>query len=117
MDDLVVFCADVGSVSTGNFGWARSEPRDGTVVEHDSSSPAGLADAVASELEQRRPVALGFECPLFVPVPAAATALGAGRNGEGDRAWSAGAGTGALATGVVQAAWVLDVIKQRAVDQ
>jgi hypothetical protein len=32
--------------------------------------------------------------------------LGLARQGEGDRAWWAGAGTAALATGLVQAAWV-----------
>ena len=43
----------------------------------------------------------------------AAAALGAGRAGEGNRPWSAGAGTGALATGLVQAAWVLAAIRTR----
>ena len=56
---------------------------------------------------------LGFECPVFVPVPDLHSALGAARNGEGNRAWSAGAGAGALATGVVQAAWVLRAIRVR----
>jgi len=113
MRDLVVFCADVGSVKAGNFGWARTEPAAPLVAEYDSSRPTDLADAVAGELLNDRPVALGFECPLFVPVPAVDTALGAARSGEGNRAWSAGAGTGALATGLVQAAWVLRAIRAR----
>lgn len=116
MRDLVVFCADVGSVRSGHFGWARSYSSQAPVVEHDSSSPADLADAVVAELIAGRPVALGFECPLFVPVPAAVMKLGAGRGGEGNRAWSAGAGTGALATGLVQAAWVLAAIRSHPVD-
>jgi len=111
MRDLVVFCADVGSVKAGNFAWARTELQAASIADHDSSSPTDLASAVAEELGDGRPVALGFECPLFVPVPAADTALGAGRSGEGNRAWSAGAGTGALATGLVQAAWVLAAIR------
>jgi hypothetical protein len=116
MDGLTVFCADVGSVKNGNFSWARGASEEGPVLEHDSSSPEHLADAVADELHAGHPVALGFECPLFVPVPAAALALGAARIGEGNRAWSAGAGTGALATGLVQAAWVLAAIKTRCPD-
>jgi hypothetical protein len=48
---------------------------------------------------------------LFVPVPNPDIALGAGRSGEGNRPWSAGAGSGALATGLVQTAWVLAAIK------
>jgi hypothetical protein len=117
MDGLVVFCADVGSVKAGNFGWARSEPQTHTGVDCDSSSPVHLADAVVDELHAGRPVALGFECPLFVPVPVDAAALGTGRVGEGNRPWSAGAGTGALATGLVQAAWVLASIRTRCPDE
>jgi hypothetical protein len=117
MEGLVVFCADVGSVKAGNFGWARTEPEADSVVEYDGSRPEHLADAVVQELHAGRPVALGFECPLFVPVPAAATGLGAARIGEGNRAWSAGAGTGALATGLVQAAWVLAAIRTQCPDE
>jgi hypothetical protein len=113
MRDLVVFCADVGSVRSGNFGWARSERDAPSVADYDSSSPADLAKATVHELLSGRPVALGFECPLFVPVPDLDSALGAARKGEGNRAWSAGAGVGALATGLVQAAWVLRAIRAR----
>ncbi len=86
------------------------------VQDRDSSSPAHLAEAVVAELHLGRPVALGFECPLFIPVPESADMLGAARAGEGNRAWSAGAGTGALATGLVQAAWVLAAIRHRCTD-
>jgi hypothetical protein len=40
-------------------------------------------------------------------------ALGKGRAGEGNRPWSAGAGSGALTTGLVQTAWVLAAIRAR----
>lgn len=109
MDELAVFCADVGSVRSGNFGWACSLST-GEAQDHDSSSPADLAEAVADQLHRGKPAALGFECPLFVPVPASVGRLGAARKGEGNRAWSAGAGAGALATGLVQTAWVLSAI-------
>lgn len=111
MEDLVVFCADVGSVRRGNFGWACSAVKETDVVDHDSSSPHDLAKAVVNELTAGRPVALGFECPLFVPVPEKVASLGAGRGGEGNRPWSAGAGAGSLATGLVQAAWVLRAVR------
>jgi hypothetical protein len=111
MHDLVIFCADVGSVKAVNFGWARTISDASIVEEDDASSPADLAVAVLNELSADRPVALGFECPLFVPVPAAAVTLCSARVGEGNRPWSAGAGAGALATGLVQAAWVLATIR------
>jgi len=117
MRDLVVFCADVGSVKSGNFGWARSETQGASVADFDTSRPADLAEAVVGDLRGGRPVALGFECPLFVPVPSLDTALGAARAGEGNRAWSAGAGSGALATGLVQVAWVLAAVRARCPDE
>jgi hypothetical protein len=58
------------------------------------------------------PVALGFECPLFVPLNLQPEALTTARSGEGSRPWSAGAGCGALATGLVQVAWILRKIRQ-----
>ncbi len=75
-----------------------------------------MVDAIADDLASGTPVALGFECPLFVPVPEEALRLGAARVGEGNRSWSAGAGTGALATGIVQAAWILERLRNRVPD-
>jgi hypothetical protein len=117
LSDLVVFCADVGSVSMGRFGWARSQTMGGVDEVHDTSKPSHLVDAVCAELAAGRPVALGFECPLFVPVPVDQMALGRARAGEGNRSWSAGAGTGALTTGLVQAAWVLEALRSRNRDE
>lgn len=57
-------------------------------------------------------VALGFECPAWIPVPQNAIDLGAKRNGEGRYPWSAGAGAGALATGLAQIAWILRNLNQ-----
>ncbi len=113
LSDLVVFCADVGSVVKGRFGWARSESPGDVEEVHDASKPSDLVEAVCAELAASRPVALGFECPLFVPVPVDEMALGRARSGDGNRSWSAGAGTGALATGLVQAAWVLEAVRGR----
>jgi len=115
--NLAVYCADVGSVSAGRFGWARSKPATGFEETYDTSMPSDLVDAVCAELHAGNPVALGFECPLFVPVPRDQTALGRARVGEGNRSWSAGAGTGALATGLVQAAWVLESIRRHHPDE
>jgi hypothetical protein len=106
LNRLLVACADVGSIAEGNFGWADSDGDEGIL-------PSELAAKVAAALSDQRPVALGFECPLFVPLPEAESELGKRRIGEGNRAWSAGAGCGALATGLVQAAWTLRAIRER----
>lgn len=111
----VIYAADIGSVTAGNFGWARLDvQRDSVRVEHDGGTEiADLVEAVAHDLASRRGVALGFECPLFVPVPTDAFQLGKARPGEGNRPWSGGPGTGALATGLVETAWILDAIRRR----
>jgi hypothetical protein len=101
-----VICADIGSVAKGNFGWWSSESASG-------NSPSGLSKHVASLLSQNIGVALGFECPLFVPLAENELQLTSARPGEGSRAWSAGAGCGALVTGLVEVAWVLQSIRSQ----
>jgi hypothetical protein len=101
--NVAVICADIGSVVQGHFGWCGDAGSEG-------NAPSSLARHVAGLLSVGRPVALGFECPLFVPLVETEMALTCARPGEGSRAWSAGAGCGALATGLVQVAWVLQQV-------
>lgn len=106
---LLIYCADIGSVSSGNFGWCSEGPTLCTT----GTSMRELAANVANDLRQGSAVALGFECPLFVPLNCQPERLTRARVGEGSRAWSAGAGTGALATGLVQVAWVLREVRRQ----
>ena len=101
------FCADVGSIPKGNFGWASSI--DGKLKSGNDIGifAADIANAIKSECK----VSIGFECPLFIPVRNEPITVAAARTGEGQRSWSAGAGTGALATGMVQSLWVMRRIK------
>src|SRR5690348_16079756 len=94
MENLVVYCADVGSVPLKRFAWVRAET-DGSLSRN--TDIRQLVEMLISDLKAPNPVALGFECPLFVPVPSECVKLGCARLGEGDRAWSAGAGAGSLA--------------------
>ena len=104
MRNLAVVCADIGSTARGNFGWWSSAGCEGTL-------PSTLASHVADRLNAGCPVALGFECPLFIPLSSDEMRLTNARPGEGSRPWSAGAGCGALATGIVQSTWVLQEIR------
>jgi hypothetical protein len=106
IESMIVVCADVGSVAKDNFGWWSSADASG-------SCPSALADHVATLLNSRTPVALGFECPLFVPLAEDQALLTNGRPGEGSRPWSAGAGCASLATGLVQVAWVLQAVRRK----
>lgn len=107
--DLSIYCADVGSESRGRFGWASA--RASRVVRA-GDKLEGLSQAVASDLNRGIPVALGFECPLFIPITPHAADLTRARIGEGSRAWCAGAGAGALATGLGQVVWVLQRVAE-----
>jgi hypothetical protein len=107
---VIVYCADVGSIAAGNFAWARGRP-DGPF--EDGTDIVELASRVADDLDRSRSVALGFECPLFVPLPRDPRLLTQGRPGDGNRAWCAGAGAGALAVGLTEVGWVLRAIRER----
>lgn len=103
-----IYCADIGSVAKNNFGWAATRA-DGT--EADGTSIEEFARRIGISLNEGEPVALGFECPLSVPVPAEPRLLTAARPGEGSRPWSAGAGAAALATGLTEVVWVLRAVR------
>jgi hypothetical protein len=108
-----VFGVDVGSVRRkGGFSWSTAD-----ASRRGQDDPSQLGDVVVSALELRGQVALAFECPLSVPVPAADAAgwthLGRARAGEHNRSWSAGAGAGVLATGLVQLPWLLRYVADR----
>jgi hypothetical protein len=102
---LLVYCADIGSVKTGKFGWARLDVEAEELRGGDDIGE--LAAGLAADLNDARPVALGFECPLFVPLPAEPQELGGARPNEGNRAWSAGAGAGSMAVGLAEVPWIL----------
>lgn len=111
----VVFCADVGSVKTGRFGWARGQ--QGGYGSLRGESMDDLVAAVARDLNAGSLVALRFECPLFVPLRDRPRDLTNGRQGEGNRPWSAGAGAASLAIGLPQVAWVLREIRAQVAEE
>ncbi|MGS2648346.1 hypothetical protein [Streptosporangium sp. G12] len=111
-----VVAVDVGSVRR-NFAWAALDLPARKPVGAGGSHPEGAARVVLEAVAAGLPVALGFEAPLVVPVspvgvPDGWATLGRARQGESvdgcSRPWSAGPGSGALATGLVQLAWVLE---------
>jgi hypothetical protein len=115
MKPVRVVAVDVGSVKS-NFAWAGLDLPGRRPVGAGGRHPEGTALAVLEALADGVPVALGFEAPLMVPVSPVGVdgwmTLGQARQGETvdgrSRPWSAGAGSGALATGLVQLAWVLE---------
>lgn len=112
--DLHVFCADIGSIPNGRFAWARRLP-GGLDEIHDPARIESLVDAVAAHLVVGRPAALGFEMPLFVPVPEEPMQIGKARPCDVDApAWSSSVGASVLATGIPQVAWALQRLRAAA---
>ena len=112
---VLIVGVDIGSVRRkGGFAWTTEDDK-----YHGQDDPLALARVLVTALDSGRQVAVALECPLSVPVPSPAgnawINLGRARVGEGNRSWSAGAGTGALATGLVQLAWLCGYIAEHAV--
>jgi hypothetical protein len=107
LDSIVVWAVDVGSVRQNRLGWCRIRGEE-RATGHDIR---WLVEGVSSDLTRGLSVALGFECPLFVPVPDDPLFLTSARPGEGARSWSAGAGAGALATGLTECVWILEQVR------
>src|SRR6266545_6947444 len=103
MDTISIFAVDVGNPQ--NFAWvcdAGLQGKDGYT----------LATAITSAFTLGRRVALGFECPLFIPVPRHWDAIGKARVGEGNRAWCAGAGATVTTYGLQEVAWTLAQLRR-----
>lgn len=105
----VVAC-DVGSLRSDPcaFAWARIQP--GQPGAQTSTSIEELVDVLRRDAASKIDVALGFEAPLFVPVPNDPRAIGRARLGEGNRPYSVGAGLAVTVMGLQQSAWVLRAV-------
>lgn len=111
---MLIAAADVGSVDKDRFAWfatdAAGNRRGAELNAHD---PVDLAQCIKAALVAGESVALGFECPLALPVPVGAADLGRQRLNEGRHTWSSGGGAAALASGTVQLSWVLRAVGPR----
>ncbi len=116
----LVVCVDVGSIANRRFAWAAATREDGheiaEAVRHVSASLEGghditeTARRVSEALWGGRRVALGFECPGWIPVRDEPAELGRSRPGEGRHPWSGGPGATVLATGIAQISWMLRAV-------
>ena len=99
----VVACLDVGSPQKGNVGWAVLH---GGTPRHGRELPRFL-DLLVSHLGMGRSIALGFECPLYIPKRDDPMLMTGARLGEKGVNWCGGPGGSVLATGLAQVNWVL----------
>jgi|GEM_PF-5713255 len=107
-----IYCADIGSLK--KFAWVCADARDQEIAAVDSiSGPLDvstidhLAHCLSTDLALGLPVALGLECPLYIPVPELSqNMLKARDKREGNRAAFAGAGPGAALAGLQELAYL-----------
>lgn len=110
MNKLSIYCADVGSISAKKFGWAAKRCNEDKIVI--GTEIEDFSSMISDSIRLGEKVAIGFECPLFVPMRSEPKRVNSARKGEGNRSWSAGAGTGALATGLVEVLWVMNAVTE-----
>lgn len=117
LGELRIYCVDVGAVRAGNFAWARLVHNDDPMS---SADPEALVAYLAWDLSDGFPVALGFECPLYVPLAEKVVDTTRSRACEKftdkkgkliSRPWSAGAGCAVTTTGLGQTIWLLHALK------
>lgn len=65
---MLVIAMETGSASDGRMRWAGRRHDDDRPDASSGASPAELFDAVFHALHDGEQVALGFDCPLSVPV-------------------------------------------------
>jgi hypothetical protein len=100
-----VFACDVGSTRPGGgFAWATTIGNNEAV--HVSADVRALVAAVSAALSAGLSVALGFEAPLFIPVPRETGRLFKARQGE-PLSWSSGFGPLTMAQALHLSAWIL----------
>jgi hypothetical protein len=105
---VCVVAVDIGSVRPpSKFAWAAFDAPGRALVDS-GANPESAVSALVPGLPAGAQAALLLKAPMSVPVPGsqpdAWRGPGRARRGERDRPWSAGAGTGALATGLAQGA-------------
>lgn len=107
----IVYACDIGSTKpkTNSFGWVRSDLKA-------AFKPAGsanideLVNHLTKDLGSGASVALGFEAPLFMPVPDNSDDLSCARDGEGNRSMFAPAGGYVTTLACHQIAFILNKI-------
>jgi len=108
----VICTCDVGSTLDQRkrgpaFAWARLNPNEGIESIQASACIDKLVRRLALDIIEGYSVALGFEAPLFIPVPNDSHELSKGREGDRDRAWASPIGGYVSALGIHQSAWIL----------
>jgi hypothetical protein len=116
MTSRIVYACDIGSTkhpssTPPKFAWVRGDPEATTNAVGSHSIDALVRRAVV-DISSGVSVALGFEAPLFIPVPLQSNQLSSARQGEGNRSFAAPAGSSVALLALHQCAWILAELAQ-----
>lgn len=65
--NAIAYACDIGSVKSGAFAWARNSSAETTPTA--SQDIDRLIEYIVEDAKEGKTIALGFEAPLFMPVP------------------------------------------------
>ena len=105
----IVYACDIGSVKSGTFAWARN-----TSLKDIPTASADIDALIASitrDAKKGETISLGFEAPLFMPIPDSSTDLNSGRTGESNRSMFAPAGAAVATIAVHESAYILKKLR------
>jgi len=109
----VIYTCDIGSTLYQKkkrgpaFAWARLNPNEGIKSIQGSSNIQQLVERLQLDIGEGYSVSLGFESPLFIPIPDNSRDLSKGREGDGNRSFASPVGLSVCALGIHQSAWIL----------
>ena len=108
----IVYACDVGSTKPKRckFGWVRMDLGSKNSMPEGSKSIDGLILRLEKDLLEGTSIALGFEAPLYMPVPIQSESLSKGRADEGNRSMFAPIGGYVTTLGCHQSAFILSRI-------
>lgn len=105
MGETVIYACDVGSIAGGNFAWTSSaRGKRGSIDINE------LVAEITRDIRSGGKIAIGFECPLFIPCPVASSDIGKARDCDGNKAYTSSVGASVAMTGLSQVAWILNEI-------
>lgn len=109
--DGVVYACDIGSVKSGSFAWSRAVSLEAAPIA--SSDIDELLVQIVRDARAGGSVALGFEAPLFMPVPRYSENLNSRRTQEGNRSMFAPVGASVTTLALHEAAWILRGLREQ----
>lgn len=106
--ERITYAADVGSVRSGNFAWARISDGEPSASGSGTQALDELRRKIRADVERdEAAVSVGFEAPLFIPLRDASPTLTRARGPFEHSSFAGGPGAAVLVTGLTQLAYVL----------